>query len=129
MKKLLTIALTSAALISPLAQADLATDLANICTIVKNNDKGELRKKMRSVKDDYRMRFGDFYDGVMCSGKSLIRWSMENNAADGGTYMVKQMSKTDLSKPEQDGMTLQQWAEANGYIDSEIGQKLVSRIN
>ncbi|MFC6439656.1 DUF3718 domain-containing protein [Pseudobowmanella zhangzhouensis] len=129
MKKLLATVIASAALLSPVAQADLTEDLQNICTIVKNNDKGELRKKMRGVKDDYRMRLGDFYEGVSCGGQSLIRYAMANGANDVGAYMVGQMGKSDLSKPEGDGMTLQQWADSNGYLASETGKELLDRLN
>ena len=41
--------------VSGVAQADVNEALANICTIVQADDKGELRKKMRSVESDYRM--------------------------------------------------------------------------
>ena len=129
MKKLLATVIASAALLSPVAQADLTEDLQNICTIVKNNDKGELRKKMRGVKDDYRMRLGDFYEGVSCGGQSLIRYAMLNGANDVGAYMVGQMGKSDLSKPETDGMTLQQWADSNGYLASDTGKELLDRLN
>nr|WP_241737469.1 DUF3718 domain-containing protein [Neptunicella marina] len=109
--------------------ADVNEDLQNICTIVKNNDKGELRKKMRGVQKDYNLRLGDFYTGVSCGGSSLIRYSMQNNAVDVGTYMIKKMSKKDLAQAEADGMAIKDWAQANGFIDSEIGQELVSRLN
>ncbi|MDN4504307.1 DUF3718 domain-containing protein, partial [Alteromonadaceae bacterium BrNp21-10] len=86
MKKLLTIAAISTALASPFTYADINSDLENICTIVKNNDKGELRKKMRSVQKEYNVRLGDIYSGVSCGGESLIRYSMQNAANDVGEY-------------------------------------------
>ncbi|WP_416305551.1 DUF3718 domain-containing protein [Neptunicella sp. SCSIO 80796] len=129
MKKLLTIAALSTVLVAPVSFADVNEDLQNICTIVKNNDKGELRKKMRSVQNDYNLRLGDFYTGVSCGGNSLIRYSMQNNATDVGTYMIKKMSKKDLSQAEADGVAIQQWAETNGYIETEIGKELLDRLN
>ncbi|MDN4503566.1 DUF3718 domain-containing protein [Alteromonadaceae bacterium BrNp21-10] len=129
MKKLLTIAAFATALTSPLSYADINSDLENICTIVKNNDKGELRKKMRSVNKEYNVRLGDIYSGVSCGGASLIRYSMQNDAADVGEYMIKKMSKKDLAAAEKDGVALQQWAETNGFISTSIGQALVSRLN
>ena len=129
MRILSTAVLSCALVISHAAVADINEDLQNICTIVKNNDKGEIRKKLKKIKDEYRFRLGDIYDGVACDGKSLIRWAMENGANDVGTFMVKQMSKSDLSKPEADGLTIQQWAEANGHIGGEIGQELIARLN
>ncbi|MDF2179826.1 DUF3718 domain-containing protein [Aliiglaciecola sp. CAU 1673] len=118
----------SAVAFSPVTFADINDDLQNICTIVKNDDKSELRKKMKKVQDDYNLRLGDYYNGVSCGGSSLIRYSMENNAVEVGTYMIKKMSKSELTNAEQDGMALQQWAEANGHIASPIGQELLSRI-
>lgn len=129
MKKLLTVVALSSVLVAPISFADVNEDLQNICTIVKNNDKGELRKKMRGVQKDYNLRLGDFYSGVSCGGSSLIRYSMQNNAVDVGTYMIKKMSKKDLGQAEADGMAIKDWAQANGFIDSEIGQELVSRLN
>jgi hypothetical protein len=46
--------------VSGVAQADVNEALANICTIVQADDKGELRKKMRSVESDYRMKLKDY---------------------------------------------------------------------
>lgn len=129
MKKLTLIAAVASILATPFSFADVNEDLQNICTIVKNNDKGELRKKMRSVQNDYNLRLGDFYTGVSCGGNSLIRYSMQNNATDVGTYIIKKMSKKDLAQAEADGMPIQQWAEANGFIDTEIGKELIARLN
>ncbi|WP_438863241.1 DUF3718 domain-containing protein [Neptunicella sp.] len=129
MKKLTLIAAVASVLATPFSFADVNEDLQNICTIVKNNDKGELRKKMRSVQNDYNLRLGDFYTGVSCGGSSLIRYSMQNNATDVGTYIIKKMSKKDLAQAEADGMPVQQWAEANGFIDTEIGKELIARLN
>ncbi|MDN4503053.1 DUF3718 domain-containing protein [Alteromonadaceae bacterium BrNp21-10] len=128
MKKLITIAAIATALVSPLSYADINSDLENICTIVKNNDKGELRKKMRAINKEYNVRLGDIYAGVSCGGSSLIRYSMQNNAADVGEYMIKKMSKKDLAAEEKDGVALQQWAETNGFMATTIGQALVERL-
>ena len=62
--------------VSGLAQANVNEALANICTIVQADDKGELRKKMRTVASDYRLKLKDYYSGVSCSGNSLIRTAM-----------------------------------------------------
>ncbi|GAB3011608.1 DUF3718 domain-containing protein [Bowmanella dokdonensis] len=114
---------------SPVSQADINEDLQNICTIVKNDDKSELRKKVKKVQDDYNLRLGDYYTGISCGGSSLIRYAMENGANEVGTFMIKKMSKTDLTQAEADGKLLQEWAEANGHIASPIGQELLARIN
>ncbi|GAA0356375.1 DUF3718 domain-containing protein [Bowmanella denitrificans] len=130
MKKTTIAILTLSSLIfAPTSFADINEDLQNICTIVKNDDKSELRKKLKKVQDDYNLRLGDYYTGISCGGNSLIRYSMENNATEVGTFMIKKMSKSDLSQAEQDGMALQQWAEANGHLTTEIGKELLDRIS
>lgn len=45
-KRTLVTAILAAAFSVP-SLADINADLQNICTIVKNNDKSELRKKMK----------------------------------------------------------------------------------
>jgi hypothetical protein len=110
------------------AQADVSEALQNICTIVKADDKGELRKKMKRVQSDYRLKLKDFYTGVSCGGNSLIRTAMLNNAIETGTLMVKKMPKGDLSSPEQDGKTVLVWASENGLDASPIVAALNNRI-
>jgi len=110
------------------AQADVGEALQNICTIVKADDKGELRKKMKRVQSDYRLKLKDYYTGVSCGGNSLIRTAMLNNAVETGTLMVKKMPKGDLQAPEQDGKTVLAWASENGLDSSEIVAVLNDRI-
>ena len=52
---------------SSIANADVNETLANICTIVEADDKGELRKKMRTVNSDYRLKLRDYYSGITLS--------------------------------------------------------------
>ncbi|WP_420933822.1 DUF3718 domain-containing protein [Alteromonas sp. A081] len=111
------------------AQAnDINDALANICTIVQADDKGELRKKMRSVQADYRLKLRDYYAGVSCDGQSLIRTAVTNNAVEVGTLLVKQMPSKDLQAPEADGKTLQAWIAEQGLQDSPIAAELNGRI-
>ena len=91
-KTSLIIAATSLT-ISNAAHADVNEALANICTIVQADDKGELRKKMRRVQSDYKMKLRDYYSGVSCNGNSLIRTALVNNAVEVGTLLVKNMAK------------------------------------
>ncbi|MEO9947259.1 DUF3718 domain-containing protein, partial [Paraglaciecola sp.] len=100
----------------------------NICTIVKADDKGELRKKMKRVQSDFRLKLKDYYTGVSCGGNSLIRTAMLNNAVETGTLMVKKMPKGDLSAPEKDGKTVLDWASENGLATSPIVAVLNDRI-
>ncbi|MCY7296245.1 DUF3718 domain-containing protein [Alteromonas sp. a30] len=109
--------------------ADINEDLANICTIVKNDDKSELRKKLNKVKRDYSVRVGDYYTGISCGGESLIRYAMSNGSNKTGEYIIKKMRKSDLDEAESDGKTVKQWAEENGHIGSPIGAALLDRLN
>ena len=110
------------------AQANVSEALQNICTIVKADDKGELRKKMKRVQSDYKLKLKDYYTGVSCGGNSLIRTAMLNNAAKTGTLMVKKMPKGDLRAPEKDGKTILAWASENGLDASPIVAALNKRI-
>ena len=110
------------------AHADINAALQNICTIVKTNDKGELRKKMKKVQSDYRLKLKDYYSGISCGGNSLIRTAMLNDAVDTGTLLVKKMPKKALSAPEGDGKTLSAWASENGLDGSAIAAVLNDRI-
>jgi hypothetical protein len=124
-----SIAIATASLIfAGNAQADVSEALQNICTIVKADDKGELRKKMKRVQSDYRLKLKDYYTGVSCGGNSLIRTAMLNDAVQTGTLMVKKMPKGDLKAPEQDGKTVLVWASENGLESSAIVAALNNRI-
>lgn len=110
------------------AHADVNEALANICTIVQADDKGELRKKMKRVQSDYSMKLKDYYAGISCSGNSLIRTAMLNNAVEAGTLLVKKMPKTALAEPEQDGKTLQAWVAEQGLEGSPLAAVLADRM-
>lgn len=130
MLKIVKISLVVAATlsVSATAQADVTEALANICTIVEADDKGELRKKMRAVESDYRLKLKDYYSGVSCGGNSLIRTALLNNAVEAGSLLVKKMPKSDLSAPEADGKTLQAWVAENGLQDNPIAAVLNDRL-
>ncbi|NVK57399.1 MAG: DUF3718 domain-containing protein [Alteromonadaceae bacterium] len=110
------------------ANASVEEALANICTIVSADDKGELRKKMRAVQSDYRLKLRDYYTGISCNGQSLIRTAIENNAVEVGTLLVKKMPSRDLGEPEKDGKTLQAWINENGLQDHVVAKELMSRL-
>ena len=114
--------------LSGTAQADINDALQNICTIVKADDKGELRKKMRRVRSDFRLRLKDYYSGISCGGHSLIRTAMQNDSIETGTLLVKKMPRGELTAPEQDGKTVRAWATENGWEDSPILTVLNERI-
>jgi hypothetical protein len=124
-----SIVITTASLIfSGNVCADINDALQNICTIVKADDKRELRKKMKHVQSFYRLNLKDYYTGVSCGGNSLIRTAMLNDAVETGTLMIKKMPKGDLTSPEDDGKTLLTWASDNGLDDSLIVAALIDRI-
>jgi hypothetical protein len=108
--------------------ADINDALQNICTIIKADDKGELRKKMKRVQSDFNLKLKDYYTAVSCGGNSLIRTALLNNAEKTGTLMVKKMPKGDLSAPEEDGKTILAWASENGLSTSSIVAVLNDRI-
>ncbi|MFT5675570.1 MAG: hypothetical protein ACI808_001501 [Paraglaciecola sp.] len=110
------------------AHADVNSDLQNICTIVKADDKGELRKKMKKVQNDYKLKLQDYYTGITCGGQSLIRTAFLAKANKSGQLMVKKMPKSQLNAPEQDGKTLRAWANEQGLMDSPIAKTLNKRI-
>ena len=119
---------TASLIFAGTAQADVSEALQNICTIVKADEKGELRKKMKRVQSDFRLKLKDYYTGVSCGGNSLIRTAMLNNAVETGTLMVKKMPKGDLKAPEKDGKTVLIWASENGLDTSPIVAALNNRI-
>jgi len=124
-----SIAIATASLIfAGTAQADVSDALQNICTIVKADDKGELRKKMKRVQSDFRLKLKDYYSGVSCGGNSLIRTAMLNDSIETGTLMIKKMPRGDLSSPESDGKTVLTWASENGLDASAIVTVLKDRI-
>lgn len=110
------------------ANASIEDALANICTIVKVDDKGELRKKMKRVQSDYKLKVRDYYSGITCAGNSLIRTALLNNAVETGTLLVKKMPKSELAKPEQDGKTLQAWVSEQGLETNPVAVVLAERM-
>jgi hypothetical protein len=121
------VAVTSA-VFSHQAFADVAQDLQNICTIVKADDKDELRKKMKKVESDHSLKLQDYYTGISCGGDSLIRTAILNNAIESGTLMIKKMPKSQLTAPEADGKTLIDWTAEKGLNNSPLVSELQSRI-
>ncbi|MDC8830738.1 DUF3718 domain-containing protein [Alteromonas gilva] len=114
--------------INTTAIAGVEESLANICTIVAADDKGELRKKMRDIQADYSLKLRDYYSGITCSGQSLIKTAITNNAIEVGTLLVKQMPSSDLGAPETDGKTLQSWIAENSLQDHQVSKALLARL-
>jgi hypothetical protein len=115
-------------ILTGIAQANVGEALQNICTIVKADDKAELRKKMKRVQSNFSLRIKDYYSGVSCGGNSLIRTAMLNDAVETGTLMIKKMPKSDLGAPEKDGKTVTAWATEQGLASSPIFAVLKDRL-
>ncbi len=90
MKKILMISLL---LVGFNVQASVEQDLQNICTIVKEDDKISLRKKMRDIRKDYGLSLKDYYGGVYCSGKNLLLWADDNGSVGTASLMIKKLPK------------------------------------
>ena len=114
--------------VSGLAQASINDDLQNICTIVKADDKGELRKKMQQVENEHYLKIQDYYTGITCGGQSLLRTAFINNAVEVGTLLIKKMPKSQLAAPEADGKTLADWSAEQGLNNSPLVQTLNERM-
>ena len=110
------------------ASDEVAAALSNICSIVAADDKGELRKKMKVVQSNFRLKLKDYYTGIKCNGTSMIRAAVLSNSVEAGTLLVKKMPKKDLKKPEDDGKTLQAWIAEQGLSDNPIAVVLSERI-
>lgn len=113
---------------SNFANASIEDDLANICAIVEADDKNELRKKMRTVQSNYSIKLRDYYDGISCGNKSLIRVAILNNALEAGTLLVKKMPKKSLAQPESDGQTLMAWINEQGLADNPVALVVKDRM-
>ncbi len=110
------------------ARADINDALTNICAIVEADDKHELRKKIKNVRDDYNAKLHMYYSGIKCSGNSLIRVAVLNNSLEAGTLLVKKMPKKHLENPEDDGKTLMAWITEQGLEQTPIAQVVRERI-
>ncbi|MFT6207784.1 MAG: hypothetical protein ACJA0T_001698 [Colwellia sp.] len=119
---------TTSLTFSTIAIADPSSDLANICTIVKADDKGELRKKMKKVQADYKLKLPDYYSGISCGGLSLIRFAFSNDAEAVGKLMIKKMPKSILIAPEADGKTLRAWVSDSDFMEKPLAKALNKRI-
>lgn len=64
------------------AQANIGETFENTCTIVKADSKGELGKKLKYVKPDFKLKLKENYTNISCSNdKSSARSTTLNSAA------------------------------------------------
>ncbi|WP_218352788.1 DUF3718 domain-containing protein [Alteromonas lipotrueiana] len=109
-------------------QADIETDLTNICHLVNTDDRSGFRKKIRTVEIDYRLKLQDYYEGITCNGHSLVRTAILKNSLGVGTLLVKTLPRNHLKSPEQDGVTLQAWVNQRGLQRNKIAKILQHRL-
>ncbi len=130
LKKILAPCLiTAAALgVSSNANAEIETALANICDIVIADDKSELRKKIRNVRKEYSIQLKDYYDGITCGGKSLIKVAILNNSVEAGTLLIKKLPRKKLKEPEHDGEALTAWISSQGLGENAVAKVISERI-
>ena len=124
---LVVLASTLLLTISPLANASLEDELSNLCTIIKNDDKSQLRKKLSRIEKTYRLKLTKYYAKLGCNNVELLRFAVIHQANDAGVYLTRKLTKSSLSKKGEDGLSLAEWAEANGYNDSPIIVNIVKR--
>lgn len=122
------VSLSLATSVANIANAAIEDDLANICAIVKADDTGELRKKMRVVRTNYSVHLKDFYSGISCGSKSLIRVAVSSDASEVGKFLVKKMPKKSLALPEADGKTLLAWIDEQGLSEHPVAVAVKERI-
>ncbi len=83
------------------AQEQLA---ASMCDYIKADDKNRFRK----ILSDNRLRLRNIYDGIMCDGTSLIRYSIAQKAVGAGEFIIKQLPASQITASGDIA-----WAEAN----------------
>lgn len=85
-------------LMSTSATASLEDSLQNICTIVQANDVTELRKKERSVRNDYNLQIRDYFDGIICTGEDMVLFAYRSGSSDVLEYLLKRLPKKYLEE-------------------------------
>jgi len=116
MKKLLTIAIASTALMAPnLAVADEQLAEA-LCGYIEVDNKSRLRKVLKENK----MRIRNIHDSIFCDGQSMLRFAISSDANAVGGFIVSKLPVKALEEPAADGKTLNQWAQEFGHSNSPV---------
>lgn len=128
MKKLFVFAVTAATLfvgatvsnVSFMGTAHASSALAqNLCTYVEGDDRLRMRQRLR----EDRVQLRRVYTGIVCNGKTLLQFAMENGSNDIGEFISSQLPGSVL---EESGDL--EWAESNGHGSSPIADAIRSRI-
>ncbi|WP_372770206.1 DUF3718 domain-containing protein [Pseudoalteromonas sp.] len=115
---LITLSISSAALISSHSVNANEQLAASLCDYVAADDKSRIRKTLK----DTRVKLRNIYAGISCGGNNLIRHAIANGANGTGEYIVKQLPKSDLAAGGDVA-----WADANGHSGSAVIAALKER--
>lgn len=98
-----------------------AQDLAlNLCTYAQGDDRLRMRQRIR----EERIRLRQVYEGVRCNDLSLIQFALSHGSMDIAAFMVGQLPASTLGRSGD-----LQWAEANGFGDSDVAQAIRERTD
>ncbi|MBD1581074.1 DUF3718 domain-containing protein [Pseudoalteromonas sp. S16_S37] len=113
--KLTTVLVSASIVVASMSfsnQANADEQLAvSLCEYIAADDKGSLRKKLKSS----RVKIRNIFDSVQCNGNNMLRHAIASNAADTGEFIVKNLPKSSL----EDGADIA-WAEGNGHGGSPL---------
>ena len=125
MKKISTVAV--AAILSTGLYTAPAHSYDNVakamCNYIVADHKSRFRDQLRSNK----IKLKKVYKQISCNGHSLLRFAMTNDADNVGKFIVKRLPASLLKKAESDGVTVFDWAKANGKEASAIAQAVKAR--
>ncbi|TQV81454.1 DUF3718 domain-containing protein [Aliikangiella coralliicola] len=90
-------------------KADSLDRLAvSLCESAKSDDRRTMRKKL----DTARIRLKAVYSGIRCGAEgSLLRVATNAGSMNAAKYITAKINKKLLTKPEDDGITIIQFAE------------------
>ncbi len=112
------VVLSVMSLSTPAKANDVASFLAGVCDNVADDNKGRFRKKLKNAG----VKLRNIYDGVTCGGEPLIRYAIQKNANEVGVFMVKRLPSSHFAASGD-----LEWANSNGFADSEIAKAIASR--
>ncbi len=124
MKKVLTVAALATTLLLPTTATANENLTEAICGYVITDNKSRLRKVLKENK----VRIRNIYSSVICDGQSMLRFAITNDANAVGGLITSKLSIKALSEPEEDGMTIVEWANAFGHSGSPVIANIQDKI-